>query len=65
MRHLLANLCIRLDYFSLPIDVRGVGFSGDKVQHALKQNLGIIERDDTIQVINHMVDTLGRCLQNG
>lgn len=52
-------------FFLLPIDVRGVGFAGDKVQHALKQNLGIIERDDTIQVINHMVDTLGRGLQNG
>ena len=34
-------------------------FSGDEFHHAVNEKLGIVERDDTIKVIEDMVDTLG------
>ena len=34
-------------------------FSGDAFHHAVHEKLGIVERDDTIEVIKNMVDKLG------
>ena len=34
-------------------------FSGDAFHHAVNEQLGIVERDDTIKVIEDMVDNLG------
>jgi dipeptidyl-peptidase-4 len=47
------------NYIVAKIDVRGTSFSGDAFHHAVYEKLGIVERDDTIEVIKNMVDNLG------
>lgn len=47
------------NYIVAKIDVRGTSFSGDAFHHAVNEQLGIVERDDTIKVIEDMVDNLG------